>query len=105
MSLIGLAPQGLSAIIWASVTIGLATLAVGLRFWARHMGARLAADDWTILVALLICWVFYVLCNRGNLTHQAHISLDEASPPELKKFLLVSLDNECRYRGLMGEIN
>ncbi|THC90502.1 hypothetical protein EYZ11_010028 [Aspergillus tanneri] len=54
--------QGVSLWVANSIFIGLATLAVIGRFMARRLGKlSLAADDWTILVALSLDLVLYAL--------------------------------------------
>ncbi|RMZ36810.1 hypothetical protein CA14_006533 [Aspergillus flavus] len=54
--------RGLSLWVVNSIFIGLATLAVIARFVARKLkNLVLAADDWAILIALLLDWVLYGL--------------------------------------------
>ncbi|KAK0649836.1 hypothetical protein B0T16DRAFT_457210 [Cercophora newfieldiana] len=89
--------NGASSIISTAIALTLATLAVGLRFWARAGILRVVAlEDWFILaslafsVACTICWGLQF--NHGLGKHVVYVSMDD-----LMVFFEISLATSITY--------
>lgn len=82
MTVYGISGDGAKLIGWATAPVPFATLAVLLRFMSRRSSQRIGADDWCMLLALILYYGLYislvVWAPVGKVGfHQKDLSMDQ----------------------------